>query len=354
MSRLRHCSSRPTERLDDKSKIALFFVPFLTTILLRQLLKTTSRSFEAGLLKVQSVSALLSPVNMLLSNHHTKERPASVQDPFYLKLNSEKMAAKKESESDALPATENTWCAVFKYAPSACVALHQLEDCQRVAATCYSSTATNFHASHCTQHTYSSSCSSATSSSSSNGITDHVHKSSSFTLVDEIHWNGRLLVCSAAHAVATNFVEDPSVSSVDRPSTTLTSVSRSVPCPPCGQPTNSLDAFITHWGTLGALCWQEGSRKSQGVFTGGCVVSCRHFPSNTTVSTGVFAHINSTPLRTNSQRRRACCSMPVTLPFLNRKEISWPASSTRMFLCPVTRSTVQVETLQEPLVAMQL
>ena len=88
--------------------------------------------------------------------------------------------------------------------------------------------------------------------------------------------------------------------------------------------------------SLGALCWQEGSRKSQGVFAGGCVVSCRHSPSNTTVSTGVFAHINTTPLRTNSQRRRACCSMPLTLPFLDRKEISWPASSTRMILYPVT------------------
>ena len=43
--------------------------------------------------------------------------------------------------------------------------------------------------------------------------------------------------------------------------------------------------------------------------------------SNTTVSTGVFAHIITTPLRTNSQRRRACCSMPFTLPFLDRKEI---------------------------------
>ena len=68
--------------------------------------------------------------------------------------------------------------------------------------------------------------------------------------------------------------------------------------------------------SLGALCCQEGSRKSHSVFAGGCVVSCRHSPSNTTVS-----HINTTPLRTNSQRRRACCSMPFTLPFLNRKEI---------------------------------
>ena len=29
--------------------------------------------------------------------------------------------------------------------------------------------------------------------------------------------------------------------------------------------------------SLGALCWQKGSRKSQGVFAGGCVVSCRHY-----------------------------------------------------------------------------
>ena len=83
--------------------------------------------------------------------------------------------------------------------------------------------------------------------------------------------------------------------------------------------------------SLGALCPQDGSRKSQGVFARGCVVSCRHSPSNTTVSTGVFAHINTTPLGTNSPRKRARCSMPFTPPFLDQKQISWPASSTRMF-----------------------
>ena len=32
--------------------------------------------------------------------------------------------------------------------------------------------------------------------------------------------------------------------------------------------------------SLGALCWQKGSRKSQGVFAGGCVVSCRQKKKN--------------------------------------------------------------------------
>ena len=55
---------------------------------------------------------------------HNKGTLASTQDLFYLKTDTEKMAATKESESDALRATVNKWCAVFEYAQSECVVLH--------------------------------------------------------------------------------------------------------------------------------------------------------------------------------------------------------------------------------------